>query len=40
MTSGYATLTQLTEESYEYFNELGDLLEEGLKMYSVNTMYQ
>jgi glutamate-1-semialdehyde 2,1-aminomutase len=31
MTSGYATLTQLTEESYEYFNELGDLLEEGLK---------
>lgn len=31
MTSGYATLTQLTEESYEYFNELGDLLEDGLK---------
>ncbi|WP_210618708.1 glutamate-1-semialdehyde 2,1-aminomutase [Mammaliicoccus lentus] len=31
MTSGYATLTQLTKESYEYFNELGDLLEDGLK---------
>ncbi|WP_301420578.1 glutamate-1-semialdehyde 2,1-aminomutase [Mammaliicoccus lentus] len=31
MASGYATLTQLTEESYEYFNELGDLLEDGLK---------
>ena len=31
MTSGYETLSQLTEESYEYFNELGDLLEEGLK---------
>lgn len=31
MTSGYETLSQLTPESYEYFNELGDLLEEGLK---------
>ncbi|GGI40275.1 glutamate-1-semialdehyde 2,1-aminomutase [Mammaliicoccus stepanovicii] len=31
MTSGFATLSELTEESYEYFNELGDLLESGLK---------
>lgn len=31
MTSGYETLSQLTPESYEYFNELGDLLEDGLK---------
>lgn len=31
MTSGYETLSQLTPESYEYFQELGDLLEEGLK---------
>lgn len=31
MTSGYETLSQLTPESYEYFNELGDLLEKGLK---------
>ncbi|GEP84094.1 glutamate-1-semialdehyde aminotransferase [Staphylococcus piscifermentans] len=31
MTSGYETLSQLTPESYEYFNELGDMLEEGLK---------
>lgn len=31
MTSGYETLSQLTPESYEYFNELGDILEEGLK---------
>lgn len=31
MTSGYETLSQLTPESYEYFNVLGDLLEEGLK---------
>ncbi|WP_312683191.1 glutamate-1-semialdehyde 2,1-aminomutase [Mammaliicoccus sciuri] len=31
MTSGYATLSELTEESYQYFNELGDLLEKGLK---------
>lgn len=31
MTSGYMTLSQLTPESYTYFNELGDLLEEGLK---------
>ncbi|MTV22370.1 glutamate-1-semialdehyde 2,1-aminomutase [Staphylococcus delphini] len=30
MTSGYMTLSQLTPESYEYFNELGDRLEEGL----------
>ncbi|EJD8480922.1 glutamate-1-semialdehyde 2,1-aminomutase [Staphylococcus pseudintermedius] len=30
MTSGYMTLSQLTPESYDYFNELGDLLEEGL----------
>lgn len=31
MTSGYETLSQLTPESYEYFQELGDILEEGLK---------
>jgi glutamate-1-semialdehyde aminotransferase len=31
MTSGYETLSQLTPESYDYFNELGDLLEKGLK---------
>ncbi|MCS4485649.1 glutamate-1-semialdehyde 2,1-aminomutase [Staphylococcus americanisciuri] len=31
MTSGYWTLSQLTPESYEYFNELGDMLEMGLK---------
>ena len=31
MTSGYETLSQLTPESYDYFNHLGDLLEEGLK---------
>ncbi|WP_210134896.1 glutamate-1-semialdehyde 2,1-aminomutase [Staphylococcus sp. GDX8P80P] len=31
MTSGYETLSQLTPESYEYFQELGDMLEEGLK---------
>lgn len=31
MTSGYATLSELTEESYQYFNELGDILEKGLK---------
>ncbi|GEP78615.1 glutamate-1-semialdehyde 2,1-aminomutase [Staphylococcus carnosus] len=31
MTSGYETLSQLTPESYEYFNELGDMLEDGLK---------
>ena len=31
MTSGYMTLSQLTPESYDYFNTLGDLLEEGLK---------
>ncbi|WP_251942815.1 MULTISPECIES: glutamate-1-semialdehyde 2,1-aminomutase [Staphylococcus] len=30
MTSGYETLSQLTPESYDYFNRLGDLLEEGL----------
>ncbi|HDV6005437.1 TPA: glutamate-1-semialdehyde 2,1-aminomutase [Staphylococcus pseudintermedius] len=30
MTSGYMTLSQLTPESYDYFNELGDMLEEGL----------
>ncbi|HAR6111705.1 TPA: glutamate-1-semialdehyde 2,1-aminomutase [Staphylococcus pseudintermedius] len=30
MTSGYMTLSQLTSESYDYFNELGDMLEEGL----------
>lgn len=30
-TSGYETLSQLTPESYEYFQELGDILEEGLK---------
>ncbi|HAR6565796.1 TPA: glutamate-1-semialdehyde 2,1-aminomutase [Staphylococcus pseudintermedius] len=30
MTSGYMTLSQLTPENYDYFNELGDLLEEGL----------
>ena len=31
MTSGYETLSQLTPESYEYFNSLGDILEKGLK---------
>ncbi|MBH9580933.1 glutamate-1-semialdehyde-2,1-aminomutase [Staphylococcus felis] len=31
MTSGYMTLSQLTPESYQYFNELGDKLEVGLK---------
>lgn len=31
MTSGFATLSELTEDSYSYFNELGDLLEKGLK---------
>lgn len=31
MTSGYMTLSQLTPESYVYFTELGDALEEGLK---------
>ncbi|MCE4986814.1 glutamate-1-semialdehyde-2,1-aminomutase [Staphylococcus haemolyticus] len=31
MMSGYETLSQLTPESYEYFQELGDILEEGLK---------
>lgn len=31
MTSGYETLSQLTPQSYEYFQELGDILEEGLK---------
>ncbi|QHW37018.1 glutamate-1-semialdehyde 2,1-aminomutase [Staphylococcus ursi] len=30
MTSGYMTLSQLTPESYDYFNELGDMLEQGL----------
>ncbi|KIL46230.1 glutamate-1-semialdehyde 2,1-aminomutase [Jeotgalibacillus campisalis] len=29
MTAGYETLSQLTPESYDYFIELGDLLEEG-----------
>src|SRR5699024_6885486 len=31
MTSGYETFKQLTPESYEYFNKLGDILENGLK---------
>ncbi|MBS3417338.1 aspartate aminotransferase family protein, partial [Staphylococcus aureus] len=31
MTSGYETLSQLTPETYEYFNMLGDILEDGLK---------
>ncbi|MBA8778307.1 glutamate-1-semialdehyde 2,1-aminomutase [Staphylococcus schleiferi subsp. coagulans] len=31
MISGYMTLSQLTPESYVYFNQLGDMLEEGLK---------
>ena len=30
MTSGYETLKQLTPESYDYFNRLGDILESGL----------
>lgn len=30
MTGGYYTLSQLTPESYEYFNHLGDMLEAGL----------
>ena len=33
MTSGYETLSQLTPESYEYFNELGDILEKVLKVF-------
>ena len=31
MTSGYETLSQLTPETYEYFNMLGDILEDGFK---------
>lgn len=31
MTAGYFTLSQLTKESYEYFGELADQLEAGLK---------
>ena len=31
MAGGYHTLNQLTEESYDYFNTLADLLEDGLK---------
>ena len=31
MTAGLETLKQLTPESYEYFNKLGDMLEKGLK---------
>lgn len=31
MTAGYYTLSQLTEDSYQYFNSLGDQLEAGLK---------
>jgi len=31
MTAGLETLKQLTPESYEYFNKLGDMLENGLK---------
>ncbi|WP_424960628.1 glutamate-1-semialdehyde 2,1-aminomutase [Macrococcus lamae] len=31
MTGGYYTLSQLTEDSYSYFNTLGDQLESGLK---------
>ncbi|MCE4956245.1 glutamate-1-semialdehyde 2,1-aminomutase [Macrococcoides caseolyticum] len=30
MTGGYYTLSQLTKESYDHFNHLGDLLEKGL----------
>jgi glutamate-1-semialdehyde 2,1-aminomutase len=30
MSAGLNTLNQLTEESYDYFNKLGDMLEEGL----------
>ncbi|WP_425463247.1 glutamate-1-semialdehyde 2,1-aminomutase [Macrococcus equipercicus] len=30
MTGGYYTLSQLTEDSYTYFNQLGDQLEAGL----------
>ena len=39
MTSGYETLSQLTPESYEYFQELGDILEKDLKRYLLNTMF-
>lgn len=31
MTAGLETLKQLTPESYDHFNKLGDLLEQGLK---------
>lgn len=31
MTAGYATLSQLTPASYEYFQKLGDQLEEGFR---------
>ena len=40
MTSGYETLSQLTPESYEYFNSLGDILEKGLKRYLLSIMFQ
>ena len=39
MTSGYETLKQLTPESYDYFNRLGDILESGLKDILKNIMY-
>lgn len=39
MTSGYETLSQLTPESYDYFNELGDLLEKGLKKSLLSIRY-
>ena len=39
MTSGYETLSQLTPESYEYFQKLGDILEKDLKKYLLNTMF-
>lgn len=31
MAAGYATLSQLTEDSYKYFQKLGDRLEEGFR---------
>lgn len=31
MTAGYETLTRLNEQSYDYFIELGDILEKGFR---------
>ena len=31
MTAGYETLTRLNEKSYDYFIQLGDILEKGFR---------